>query len=169
LRRAVFPPAKLIEKLDAVAMLPAATCYKKLIVLCELWEKWQKYSLTSELLALYFDEIMLWQWDSEITFSTWQSFFATVVGQNFLCQSIILPVTLKIHNAAYTLIVKSIWFHWQKYLTNLLIVLSRIPVLLSCLVFKFLAKNGCLFSLFYMEIKYNSVLCIISSESEPLN
>lgn len=68
--------------------------------MCGPWEEWQKYSLNSGLLTLPFDEMVPWHWDSEISFSTSHSLFTAVVGQNFPCQSVILLLTLKIHNAS---------------------------------------------------------------------
>lgn len=116
-------------------MLPAASCYKKLIVLCGPWEEWQKYSLNSGLLTLLFNETVPWHQDGEISFSILQSMFPTVVGQNFPCQSVILMLTLKIHNAANS------FDHKNRMILVLELFYSSFncvwqdpfPVLLSCL------------------------------------
>lgn len=126
---------------------------------------------TAEIQLNFWTACTILRWNNALTVGQWDHFFhmAVIVHNSGRSE---FPVsvnhfTWNFENpqCCHMLIVKIIWFHCQKYLTDLLIVLSRIPVLLSCLVFKPLAKNGWHFSWFYIEIMSNSMLSAISSES----
>lgn len=81
-------------------MLPAATCYKKLIVLCGPKEEWQKHSLNSVPLTSPFDETVPWHQDGR------DQFLHIVVivrngGRSEFSMSVRhFTLTLKIHNTA---------------------------------------------------------------------